>query len=306
MKTLVVGGTGFIGGATALHLSDLGHEVTIMSRSRPKGRSRLNDLPFQPGNYVEESFDDGRLEGFDWLVFCAGNDLSDFPEDGSVSEAEFFEKSNIVALPRFFEQARDAGISRAVYAGSLYSYVAPENIETIPYVRSRHLADQAIRSLSSPTFNVCTCALPNITGYIEGFSVPLWCSLAQYAEGKLEGVPDFAPPGGLNFMTCQSVAEAMLGGLERGESGRSYLVGDVNLAWKDFFELWFKAAGRPRNLEVRRGHPLMPDFALSYISFGMTDYEPPEEETALLGYGRGMVLDQFDEIYRYYSRLTNS
>jgi nucleoside-diphosphate-sugar epimerase len=303
MKTLVVGGTGFIGGATALYLKDQGHDVTLMSRSRPRGTSRLNDLPFVAGNYIEDDFGQGQLEGYEWLVFCAGSDFSNLPPDGSVSEVDFFERANIVSLPRFFEQARAAGVRRAVYAGSLYSFVAPENIATIPYVRSRHLSDEAIRSLSRPEFNVCSLALPFITGFTPGCTVDHLVALAMYADGKLADVPDFAPPGGNNFMHCHSVAQAMLGGLQRGESGRSYLVGDVNLSWKDYFELWFKAAGRPRNLDVRRGHPIMPDFALSYISYGMPDYVPPAEETALLGYERGVVIAQTDADYRYYSSI---
>lgn len=303
MKTLIVGGTGFVGGYTALHFHDLGHEVTIMGRSRPKGTSRLNDLRFVQGNYIEDDFRDGRLEGYDWLVFAAGSDMGNFPQDGSVTEAEFFEKANTIALPRFFEQARAAGISRAVYMGSFYSFVAPENIEKIPYVRSRHLSDAAIRALSAPTFNVCSCALPWIVGYVPGFHVPQWHALAHYALGRLHGVPEFAPPGGANFMTCRSVAEAMLGGLERGESGKSYLIGDVNLSWKDYFELWFKAAGRPRDLDVRTGHPIIPDFALSYLSFGASRYEPPAEETAVLGYQRGVLLREIDACMGYYGSL---
>lgn len=303
MKTLIVGGTGFVGGYTALYFSDLGHEVTIMSRSRPKGTSRLNELPFVAGNYIEEDFGDGRLEGFDWLVFAAGSDMGTYPPDGSVSEAEYFEKANIEALPRFFGQARDAGISRAVYMGSFYSFVAPENVEKIPYVRSRHLSDEAIRALSSPSFNVCSCALPWIVGYTPGFPVAHWEALTHYAQGRLDGVPEFAPPGGANFMSCRSVAEAMLGGLERGESGKSYLIGDVNLSWKEFFEMWFRAAGRPRDLDVHTGHPIIPDFALTYLSFGSTDYEPPAEETALLGYQRGVLAQEVEDCVRYYSSL---
>lgn len=212
MKTLIVGGTGFIGGATALYLQNKGHDVTIVSRSRPKGTSKLNELRFVAGNYIEDDFNDGRLDGYDWLVFCAGSDLSEYPMDNSISEADFFEKANIIALPRFFEQVKKAGISRAVYAGSFYSFVAPENIETIPYIRSRHLSDEAIRSLSGPYFNVCSLALPFITGFIPGFRVPHLHALAQYADGKLEGMPEFAPPGGINVMDCGSVAQAMLGG----------------------------------------------------------------------------------------------
>lgn len=121
MKILVVGGTGFVGGYTSLFLRERGHDVTIMSRSRPRGSSALNGLPFVAGNYIEDSFDDRRLEGFDWLAFGAGSDYGDFALTPNVTEAEFFRKANIEALPRFFERAKRAGISRAVYMGSFYS-----------------------------------------------------------------------------------------------------------------------------------------------------------------------------------------
>jgi dihydroflavonol-4-reductase len=304
MKTLIVGGTGFVGGYTALHFQRHGHDVTIMSRSKPRGTSKLNDLRFIQGNYVEDDFNDGRLEGFDGLVFCAGTDLGVFPTDGSITQDEFFEKCNALGIPKFFEQARRAGISRTVYMGSFYSFVAPGSIARIPYVRSRHLADERVRALSSPTFNVCSCALPWIVGYVPGFRVDHWSAFAKYAKGELIGAPEFAPPGGANFMTCQSVAEAMLGGLERGESGKAYLIGDINLSWKEFFESWFKAAGRPRQLEVREDeHPIIPREVIMYLGGGMTNYEPPSEETALLGYRRGVLQPMIAESFRYYGGL---
>jgi len=302
MKTLVVGGAGFVGSATTLLLHDAGHDVTIMSRSRPAPGSRLDDIAFVTGNYISDDFSDGRvLEGFDWLVFCAGSDMGNFVEKDNGSEADFFEKANIEALPRFFEAAKRAGIRRSVYMGSWYSYVAPQVIETIPYVRSRHLSDAAIRALSSPDFNVCSCALPWIVGHTPGVTVAHWHALTMLAMGRLEGVPESAPVGGANFMSSRSVAQAMLGGLERGESGKSYLIGDENLSWKAFFELWFAAAGRPRDLPVARGNVLVPDFALSYLDFGSSDYVPPEEETALLGYERGVLKQTVADSFRYYS-----
>ncbi|MCB2079570.1 MAG: NAD-dependent epimerase/dehydratase family protein [Novosphingobium sp.] len=303
MKVLMVGGAGFIGSHVSLFFHDLGHDVTIMSRSKPKGQSRLNDLRFVATDYINDDCSDGRLEGYEWLVFCAGNDLGNYPRDGSVSQADYFEKSNIEALPRFFENARQAGISRAVYMGSFYSFVAPDSIETIPYVRSRHLSDAAVRAISSPDFTVCSCALPWIVGYTPGLTNMHWEALAKGAAGVAEW-PDFVPPGGGNFMTCRSVAQAMLGGLERGESGKSYLVGDVNMTWADFYGLWYEAAGNPRTFAVRDDeHPILAREIIAYLGGRTPDYEPPAEETALLGYDRGVLLDEVKACYEYYSRL---
>ncbi|HAN28524.1 MAG TPA: epimerase, partial [Haliea salexigens] len=74
MRVLVVGGTGLIGGHAALHLAQAGHEVTIMARS-PSKVPALAELPFIATHYVEDDVADGRLEGFDWLVFAAGVDI---------------------------------------------------------------------------------------------------------------------------------------------------------------------------------------------------------------------------------------
>lgn len=302
MKTLVVGGAGFVGSATTLLLHDLGHDVTIMSRSRPRPGSRLDAIPFVAGNYIEDDFTHGQLEGYDWLVFCAGSDFGNLPQDSSVSQADFFEKANIEGLPRFFEAAKSAGIARTVYMGSFYSFVAPQVIEKIAYVRSRHISDAAIRSLSSPTFNVCSCALPWIVGHTPGLDVPHWRALALLAQGKLTGFEEAAPRGGANFMSSRAVAQAMLGSLERGESGKSYLIGDENLSWKAFFELWFAEAGRPCDLPVQPGSPIVPDYVLSLLEFGGTDYEPPAGETALLGYDRGTLHQTVKDSFAYFAQ----
>lgn len=304
MKTLVVGGAGFVGSATSLLLHDAGHEVTIMSRSKPRPGSRLDELAFVPGNYIEDDFSDGsKLEGYDWLVFCAGSDMGNYAEGADGSQADFFEKANIVALPRFFEAAKKAGIRRSVYMGSFYSFVAPQVMDRIPYVRSRHVSDAAIRALSSPDFNVCSCALPWIVGHTPGVQVSHWHALTKLAQGKLPGVPETAPVGGANFMSSRAIAQCMLGGLERGESGKAYMIGDENLSWKEFFELWFAEAGRPRDLPVERGNALVPDFALSYLDFGSTDYEPSAEDTALLGYEHGTLRQTIKDSFAYYASL---
>ncbi len=305
MKILVVGGNGFVGGCTALYLRDKGHEVTIMSRSRPMGSSTLNDLPHITGDYVNDDFNNGRLEGFEGLVFCAGTDLGNFPKDGSVTRESFFEACNTIAVPRFFEAARRAGISRAVYMSSFYPMINPDSPD--PYVRSRLLADIGARELSTPSFNVCSCGLPWIVGHIPGYPSAQWLPFVKYALGQIPGVEAFAPPGGANFLSALSVAEAMEGGLLRGESGKAYLIGDANLSWKAFFDILFEAAGHPVDLEVRGDdHPLLPKEILDYVGDGSPYYTPPKAETRLLGYRRGVAIDTFRESVDYYKTLCQS
>ena len=91
--------------------------------------------------------------------------------------------------------------------------------------------------------------------------------------------------------------------LETGESGRAYLVGDENLSWKDYLELWFREAGNPRELEVRDDdHPLFPN-AIMFAGPGATvAYEvDPEDHRTLGSYDRQQLLPTVRELLSAYN-----
>ena len=289
MKVLVVGGTGLIGGEIALHLQENGHAVTIMSR-QPSKVPKLAQLPFLQGNYIEDDVADGRLQGFDWLVFAAAADIRNLPRDGSVTPEAFYTRANDEAVPRFFKAAKQAGICRAVYIGTFYPRVAPQQIGVCPYVTSRHNTDLAVRALGDDGFNVCSLDVPFVLGQIEGLEVPHIAALAEYARGNIPGLPLFAPKGGTNHISSHSLAQASLHALERGESGRAYLVGDENLSWKAYLELWCEAVGNPQDLEVREDdHPMFPNVIMFAGAGATVSYEPDAADLALLDYDRGQI-----------------
>ena len=71
------------------------------------------------------------------------------------------------------------------------------------------------------------------------------------------------PAGGSNFISTQSLSEAIWGALQRGEAGKAYLVGDENLSFADYFAAFFRAAGNPRDVpSLDQEHPLLPDIAI--------------------------------------------
>lgn len=295
MKVLVVGGTGLTGAHASLLLRDEGHSVTIMSRSRPVSKT-LSDFEFLPGNYVENDIPLQSLTGFDWLVFAAGADVRQLPPGETVES--FFTRVNTVAIPRFFEKALNAGISRAVYIGSYYPQIVPQKIRSCPYVRSRHLADEAVRSLSRNSFSVCSLNAPFILGHVPGVDVQHLKSLVQYAAGRLEGIPVAAPAGGVNHITSKSMAEAIRGALRNGKSGKAYLVGDENLSWKEYLETFFKYAGNPQDLVITKDeHPMLPDTILYAGRNASISYEPENGE---LDYSRNNVKNSIRQIVEAY------
>lgn len=295
MRILIVGGTGLTGAHAALQLRDAGHEVTLVSRSTPTVEC-LQDFEHIVGNYVEDDVSTEALSGFDQLVFAAGADIRQVsPAD---DDAAFYQRVNVEAIPRFFSRAKDAGIKRAVYVGTYYPQVVPEKIETSPYVRSRHLADEGLRALNSDTFNVCSLNAPFIIGHVPGLVQPHLGALVQYASGRMEGLPPIAPAGGVNHISSRSMSEAIAGALLRGEGGKAYLVGDENLSWKAYLEMFFAAAGNPVDLPVSEGeHPMFPDVIMYAGRNATVAYEPDNGE---LGYSRNNIRAAVDEIVAAY------
>lgn len=303
MKILIVGGSGLIGGDAAIYLKEHGHDVTIMARNKPTAAA-LAAMPFLKGDYVNDDFSDGRLAEFDSLVFAAAADIRQLPYDGSISPSEFYSKVNNEAVPRFFSAARDAGIKRAVYIGTFYPQVAPEKIGVCDYVTSRSITDEAVRALSTDSFNVCSLNLPFVLGHISGLDIPHIGALVAYASGALSELPVFAPQGGTNHISSRSVAQATLAALTAGESGKAYLLGDENYSWKEYLELWFDAAGNTQTLEVsEQDHPMLPNVIMFAGAGATIRYEP--EDVELLTYDRNQIRGLVKEIVAAYQQQSS-
>lgn len=296
MKTLVVGGTGMIGSHTALHLTEAGHDVTVAARRTPDADSWVSGCPLLLGDYAEGGLVEAELAAFEAVVFAAGNDIRHVARDAA--DDEFWDKYQSLGVPQFVERAKRAGVQRVVQIGSYYHQVRPDLAEENPYVRARQLADERSRALADDGFSVCTLNPPSIVGMAPGGSHKGFAKQVAWARGDLVGkVPDFAPAGGTNYMSVRSLAEAVAGALERGQSGAAYLIGDQNLRFVDYFQMVFDATGAGRQLEERdEPHPFLPDWAIVPGRGNVLSYEPEPAVVETLGYRRGDVRPMIQEM----------
>jgi len=298
VKVLVVGGTGLIGGDAALLLARQGHDVTIAARHPAPDRTGMAALPFLACDYLADGLPAATLARFEALVFAAGNDIRHAPR--GFDDATHWDRVNSEGVPRFFARAREAGVRHAINVGSFYPQAAPRLVETIPYVRSRKRADDGVRGLATADFRVMSVNAPWIVGTLPGLTVGFFDALTRYTEGRLVPGPPFAPAGGVNFMSARSLSEAVVGALERGRSGSAYLVGDENLSFREFFGVFFRAAGRDVPPVRNEEHPLLPDATLYFGRGNTLHYEPDAAETALLGYRRNDVGRALGEVVAQY------
>lgn len=295
MKILIVGGTGMIGGHAAEFLLACGNHISIAARRYPHPESPMAKYPILLGDYTRGDFTEADLAPFDAIVFAAGNDIRHFP--GGTGEQEFWDATQIVGVPRFVALARRAGVRRVVLIGSYYHQAMPDLIEKSTYVRARHLADEGARSLATREFNVSTLNPPSIVGAIPGVAAKRYETLTAWARGLLPNIPLFAPAGGTNYMSVRSLCEAIWGALQNAEPGKAYLIGDENLTFRDFFQMFFDSLGNPRVLEERdQEHPLLPDHFIVPGRGKILAYEPAADETALLRYNRHDVRRAVEEV----------
>lgn len=294
MKILVVGGTGALGGHAALHLASKGHDVTIGGRNPANPATPMAKLPFLQGDYIAGDYTPDRLAGFDWVVFAAGNDPRHVPAD-----ADFFDflyQANHVAVPAFFAACREAGVKRAIQLGSYYHQASPELIADNRYIQSRKAACEGARTEASDSFDVISVNAPFMVGTVAGLPSMIFEPYVQWASGKLP-IDAFGPTGGTNFMSFQSLSEAIEGALERGEPNAAYLVGDENLTFTEYFQLYFDAAGQEITVEERDAeHPLLPDIAIPQGRGNWVRVNPDDAQVALLGYRRNDIRPAVQEI----------
>ncbi|KAI8665424.1 hypothetical protein LRP88_04072 [Fusarium phalaenopsidis] len=297
MKILVVGGTGMIGGHAALHLRSLGHDVAIAGRHHPpSGIPDLAQLEFVKGDFTAGDFGIDQLSKFEAVVFSAGSDIRHVPENTDADQ--HYLHVNGILIPDFARLAKSAGVRHFIHVGSFYYHVAPELVDSVPYVRSRKLAADGVVAQASPTFYACSLDAPFVVGTVPGMKVPMFDAYIRYAKGELP-IPPSAPPGGTNFISAQSLSEAIAGALANGPSvsGKAIVVGDENLTFAAYFELFFKAVGKETQLPVLdQDHPLLPRATL-FTGTKTVSYEPVKEEWEALGsYRRNDIHNAIVEI----------
>jgi len=283
MKALVVGGAGMIGAKAALRFRDKGYDVTVAGRTEPPTDSAIGDFPFLKLDYIADEDPRDCLRGFELLIFAAGNDIRHVPE--GVDYYEHVTHANAVAQPRFFQAAKSAGVSIAINIGSYYPHVAKHLLESNPYMRSRLAAHEGISALKSQDFRVVSVDAPFVLGSVPGLRSS-YDVYVQYSQGKLGGIPVFAPPGGVNFVSTDTVVDAVEATITKGENGRAFLIGDQNATFQQFLGAFFEAVGKPVPPIVDQEHPLLPDSLITWGRGNNLFYDTDPQETAMLAYRR--------------------
>ncbi|MBO6718747.1 MAG: NAD(P)-dependent oxidoreductase [Rhizobiaceae bacterium] len=121
-RTVVSGGTGYVGRFIVERLLDEGHEVTVTGRTKP-----ARDFFSRPVTFVADQLepDEDHAETFagaDFFVHCAFDHLPGKYRGGEGNNPEGFRRRNVDASLRRFEAAKKVGAKRVVFLSSRAVY----------------------------------------------------------------------------------------------------------------------------------------------------------------------------------------
>ncbi len=230
-RVLLLGGTGFIGHHIARDLLEHGYKVRVLAR--PKGnRSLLSGMGTEifDGTLESEESLDQALKGINFLVHSAGHYpiYSNGPDDAL--------KLGLQQVNSIHQALEKSSVERFLYVSTLsavgkYPDDRPED-ENAPYPAKRNKSTycrlkRAMQSeilRQAEQFNTVVVAPTAVFG--EGDRKPTSGRLIlQIAKGQLPAVV----LGKTNVVDVHDVAKGVRLALEKGRTGRVYVLGSENL-----------------------------------------------------------------------------
>lgn len=236
-QVFLTGASGFIGGHVLDELLGAGYRVRALVRSPgrlardPRVREVVGDVT-RSGELVDS------IRGSRLLIHCAA------AYSFSPAERSRIRATNVGGTAGVLEAARLAGVERAVVTSSSAT-VGPSRGGRNPseadhadshrgsaYHDSKIASERVALAARLPVLLVLPSAP---VGARDWKPTPTGAALLTFLRGRVLASVD----GGLNVVAVTDVARAHVAALERGRTGRRYLVGGENLS---FDQLWSRLA----------------------------------------------------------------
>jgi UDP-glucose 4-epimerase len=145
LRTLVLGGGGFLGGHLVEALQEQGHQVRVFDRVPRRTVAGVADCEWFEGDFGNRGDLAVAVEGCDTIFHLVATTLPKTSNDDPVHDVE----SNVLPTLRFLEVARERGVRRIVFASSGGTvYGAPTTIPIPESHPTRPLCSYGIHKLA--------------------------------------------------------------------------------------------------------------------------------------------------------------
>lgn len=267
MKTLVTGGTGFIGSAIIRALLERGVETRALARP---GSNRRNleglDIEICEGDLLDPASLERALTGCDTL-FHAAADYRLWARDPAAMYAV-----NVTGTRNILEAALKAGLSKVVYTSSVGTLGNPgdgrpgteETPVTIDdmvgdYKKSKFMAEREAGSFASRGLPLVIVNPSTPAGPCDIKPTPTGRMIVDFLNGNMPAYLDT----GLNIIDVDDCAAGHLLAADKGRTGEKYILGGENLTLRQIFVMLSEISGVPAPA-VRL--PYLPVLAAAHVN----------------------------------------
>ncbi|MBI2880554.1 MAG: NAD-dependent epimerase/dehydratase family protein [Candidatus Tectomicrobia bacterium] len=263
MKVFVTGGSGFVGANLIRLLVSEG--FTVRALVRPGSlRSHLADLPRERVEWVEGDLASPEglrhaMEGCRRLYHVAADYRLWVPDPASMYAV------NVRATRAILEEARAAGVEKAVYCSSVAVLgTSPDGtpldessdpgVDALEghYRKSKYLGEKEALAVNADGFPVVVVNPSAPVGPWDVKPTPTGRIVLDFQRGRMPAYLDT----GLNLVDVRDVCRGHLLAMARGRPGERYILGNVNLTLKQILEILAGVTGRPAP-RIRIPHALV-------------------------------------------------
>jgi dihydroflavonol-4-reductase len=246
MKTLVTGGSGFIGSALVLELLRRGQAVRALVRSREHpGNLAGLDVELVEGDLLDRESQHRALEGCDRVYHLAAV-YANWLRDRSL-----IRHTNVEGTRNLLQACLERKVERVVYTSSTAALgahgktPADESAEFNlgytgeNYFISKYQAEQVALKFASKGLPVVIVNPTNPLGPRDIKPTPTGGLIINLLKGRLPGYVD----GGINVVDVDDVAVGHVLAMEKGQPGAKYILGNANFSIREYFQMIAEVGG---------------------------------------------------------------
>lgn len=246
-KVLVLGATGFVGGAVVANLVRAGYRAHCLVRegSETRALERFGtSVTLHRGELDDKLSLVAAMEGCDWVINCAG--LNSFWE----ADGQAYDRINVQGTRNVMEAALAAKVGKVVHVSTVMAYGFPQdspfNEQSEPgphmseYARSKYEGDRIAWELyESSGLPLVVVYLAAVLGAGDRKAV---MQISRFVNGQVPVMID--SENLFTYVYVGDAAEAIVRAAERGgNEGERYLVGNQRLSTRDYFGIISSISG---------------------------------------------------------------
>jgi len=246
-RTLVTGGTGFIGQHLVSALAARGQQVRVLDRRAP--RCAVPSVEYVTGSVLDAGLVDEALQDIGEVYHLAGLPGMWLPKKDDFHAVNFMGTEAVIAA------ARKRGVARFLHcstesilfrrstssnAGDESGLLPPQEMPGL-YTRSKMLAEQAAAQAAAAGFPLVIGTPTMPIGPHDHNLTPPTAMLRHFLRGRIQMYLDFV----VNLVDVRDVAAGLVLTMERGRIGHRYILGGESISLKKILKLMAAISGRP-------------------------------------------------------------